>query len=257
MKIFNWLLLAVVALWGISCTGQKQLVNNYLQSVADTTASITTALPDPVIQKNDILSIRVYSMSINPATDLPYNLPEQAVAGGTGTTSSGFLVDQNGDIQYPRVGAVHAEGLTKEQLANEIQKKLEGQLTQPSVIIRFINYRVTVLGEVRSPGTFPVATERITILEALGLAGDVTEYGKKTNVKVLRENNGQREIGTLDLTSKAMFASSFYHLQQNDVVFVEQTSKKIRQQDRQSLAQEIGIATSIITAVALILNFIK
>jgi polysaccharide biosynthesis/export protein len=89
------------------------------------------------------------------------------------------------------------------------------------------------------------------------LAGDITDFGKRASVKILRENNNQREIGTVNLTSKDLFTSPYYHLQQNDVVFVEQESRKIRQQEQQNLAQQIGIATSIITAIALILNFIK
>jgi polysaccharide biosynthesis/export protein len=166
-------------------------------------------------------------------------------------------VDQNGNIEYPRLGTIHAEGLTKEQLSNAIKEKLKDQLTQPSVIVRFVNYKITVLGEVRSPGTFTLPTDKVTILEALGLAGDITDFGKRASVKILRENNNQREIGTVNLTSRELFTSPFYHLQQNDVVFVEQESRKIRQQEQQNLAQQIGITTSIITTIALILNFIK
>lgn len=259
MRTFNLLLLGVIIFCGTSCTSQKKITNNYLQNVADTTAPIIGKLPEATIQKNDILSIKVYSMSLNPATDIPYNLPEtsSAAGGATSTNSSGFLVDQNGNIEYPRLGSLHVEGLTKEDLATLIKQKLEGQLTQPSVIVRFTNHRITVLGEVHSPGTYTLPSDKITILEALGLAGDITEFGKKNNVKILRENNGQREIASIDLTSKEMFNSPFYLLQQNDVVMVEQTGRRRTQEDRQSLAQQIGIATSIITAVALILNFIK
>jgi polysaccharide biosynthesis/export protein len=257
MRIFTGLFIAVIICLASSCRVQKRTFSNYLENVADTTIPIQNNIPDPLIQKNDILSIRVYSMSINPATDIPYNLPEQAVAGGSGTTTAGFLVDQNGNIEYPRLGTIHAEGLTKEQLSNAIKEKLKDQLTQPSVIVRFVNYKITVLGEVRSPGTFTLPTDKVTILEALGLAGDITDFGKRASVKILRENNNQREIGTVNLTSRELFTSRFYHLQQNDVVFVEQESRKIRQQEQQNLAQQIGIATSIITAIALILNFIK
>jgi len=257
MRVFHVLVFAAILCWCSSCTGQRKLANNYLENIADTTITITNNLPEPVIQKNDVLSIRVYSMSINPATDIPYNLPEQAVAGSPATTTSGFLVDRNGNIEYPRLGTIHAEGLTKEQLAGLIKSKLESQLTKPSVIVRFVNYQVTVLGEVGSPGTFTVPTDRVTILEALGLAGGITDFGKKNSVKVLRETNGQREIATVDLTSKNLFDSKFYRLQQNDVVLVEQAGRKLKQQEQQNLAQQIGIATSIITAIALILNFIK
>jgi polysaccharide biosynthesis/export protein len=252
--ILSCLLLLVLA----SCSVQKNRSGlNYLENVRDTTVPLTTVVPNPVIQKNDLLSIRVYSMSIDPKTDVPYNLPEQAVAGTGGTTTSGFLVDQNGNIEYPRIGTVHAEGLTKEQLADSIKGKLSEVLKSPSVIVRFANYKVTVLGEVRSPSTYTFISERVTILDAIGMAGDISEYGRRNSVKVMREQNGKREIGIIDLTSGNMFSSPYYHLQQNDVVFVEQSDRRLRQQDRQDLFQNISLATSIITTIALILNFIK
>lgn len=256
MRIFILLCFSAIILGSTSCTTQKKAANNYLENVADTTVKDLANMPDPVIQKNDLLSIKVYSASINPLVDAPYNLPEQVTTGGS-TTSSGFLVDEKGTIEYPRLGTIQVEGLTKTQLAALIKQKLEGQLTQPTVIIRFLNYRITVLGEVRTPGTFNVPAERVTVLEALGLAGDVTEFGKKNNIKILRENNGQRDIGTVDLTSKEMFTSPYYHLQQNDVVIVDQSRQRVRQREQQNTAQQIGIASSIITAVALILNFLK
>ena len=149
------------------------------------------------------------------------------------------------------------EGLTREQLSATIREKLENELNKPTVTVRFLNYKVTVLGEVGAPSTFSVPVERITILEALGLAGDITEFGRKDNVKIVRDNNGIIEVGTIDLTSNTMFNSPFFKLQKNDVVMVEQSGRKLKQQERQEVAQQIGIATSIITAIALILNFIK
>jgi polysaccharide export outer membrane protein len=124
-------------------------------------------------------------------------------------------------------------------------------------MVRFLNFKISVLGEVNSPGSYTLPTERVTILEALGLSGDITEFGRKNNVMVVRENNGQIERGRIDLTSDSMFVSPYYRLQQNDVVFVEATGRKLKQQERQETAQQIGIATSIITAIALILNFIR
>lgn len=232
-----------------------------MQDVSDTTIRDSFRLRTPVIQKGDLLSIRVYSLAagVDPRADAPYNLPEQDGGGGGGSTIAlrGILVDQDGNINYPQLGTIHAEGLTREQLAGVMREKLQDVLDQPTVIIRFLNYKITVLGEVGSPSTFTVPTERVTILEALGLAGDITEFGRKDNVKIIRENNGQIDVGTIDLTSKDMFTSPYFKLQQNDVVMVEQNRRKIGQQERQEVAQQIGIATSIITAIALILNFIK
>lgn len=258
MRILNLLLLTATVLGAASCSTQNKAVRNYLENTRDTTLPIVSEARETTIQKSDLLSIRVYSMSIDPATDIPYNLPEEGSGNASNNNSlRGFLVNADGNIEYPRIGTLHVEGLTKEQLAGLIRQKLEGQLTQPSVIVRFINYKVTVLGEVGSPGTYSTPNEKLTILEALGLAGDITEFGKKDNIKILRENNGQREIGILDLTSKDMFQSPYYHLQQNDVVMVEQTQRRIQQQERQNIAQQIGLVTSVITAIALILNFIK
>ncbi|RYZ28321.1 MAG: hypothetical protein EOO10_09915 [Chitinophagaceae bacterium] len=241
----------------VSCQTQKGVIN-YLETTKDTTNANLINLTEPVIQKDDLLSIKVYSLSADPKIDALYNLPEQTVAGSSTTTATaGFLVDAAGNIEYPRLGTIHAEGLKKNELAKVIKNKLDTILKSPSVIVRFLNYRVTVLGEVRTPGTFNIPTERITIFEALGLAGDITEYGNKATVKIKREAGGQADIQTIDLTAKDIFTSPFYRLQQNDVVFVEQTRKKQQQQQQQTVAQQIGIATGIITAIALIINIIR
>lgn len=243
-----------------SCVTPQTITNNYLQHVNDTAGRDSSVLAPTVIQKDDLLSIRVYSFShgLDPAVDAPYNLIEEAGSGSSSSQATiGFLVDRYGNIEYPQIGLLHVEGLTRDQLADTIKQRLEGSLKQPSVVVRFLNYRVTVLGEVGGPKTFTVQTERINILEALGMAGDITEYGRKDNVKVIREVNGQREIGTIDLTSKNMFNSPYYRLQQNDVVLVEQTRRKLKQQDQTALVQQIGVFTSIAAAAALILNIIK
>jgi len=248
--------IAVIGL--ASCRTQKETVKNYFEKGADTTGINLTALADPVIQKNDLLSIKVYSLSADPRIDALYNLPEQTVVGSnSGAGTAGFLVDANGNIEYPRLGPIHAEGLKKNELAQLIKNKLDTVLKSPSVIVRFLNYRVTVLGEVRIPGTFNVPSERVTILEALGLAGDITEFGNKSTIKILRENDGQASVQSVDLTAKDIFNSPFYRLQQNDVVFVEQNRRKFQQQQQQNVAQQVGIATGIITAVALIINLIR
>lgn len=241
-----------------ACRTQKDGIRNYLEKTNDSVATNVVNIPDPLIQKNDLLSIKVYSLSAKPEVDALYNLPEQtSSAGSGGAATGGFLVDNDGNIEYPRLGTIHVEGLKKNEVAQIIKAKLDTILKSPSVMVRFLNYRITVLGEVRNPGNFNVPTERVTIFEALGMAGDITEFGSKSTVKIKRENNGQVAVQTIDLTAKNIFTSPYYHLQQNDVVFVEQTSRRLRQQEQQNVAQQIGIATSIITAIALIINFIR
>lgn len=241
-----------------SCLTQKRVAyTNYLQNAGDTAAKFL--LQEPIIKKSDLLSIKVYSTSAVPAiTDAPYNLPEQTVMGSNSASpTAGFLVDENGDIEYPRIGRLHVEGLTKAQAAAIIRKRFENDLTNPSVIVRFLNYRITVLGEVRSPNTFILPTERITILEALGLSGDITDYGNKKNVQVAREKNGSVEIGYVDLASKSLFQSPYYRLQQNDVVFVAQIKRKSEQVEQQVVAQRIGIVSGIISTLAIVYSLIR
>src|SRR5690349_11962736 len=224
-----FLLLCFAGIFAVSCTPQKAVTNNYLQYTSDTSGIQILDSAVSRIRKGDLLYIRVYSNAsgLTPQADAPYNLPESAAGGGGGSTS-GFLVDQEGNIEYPQLGLLHVEGLSRDQLALLIKDRLKGQLNSPTVMVRFLNYRVTILGEVNQPNTFNVPYEQITILEAMGLAGDVTEFGRKDNVKVIREVNGQREVGLIDLTSKDMFHSPYFRLRQNDVVLVEQTRRKFK-----------------------------
>lgn len=249
----------VLAVWLLAACGTQKNAGytNYLQNVSDSTGR-PLAVPEPAIKSGDLLSIKVYSQSADPRTDLPYNLPEQTVVGSSTTSATaGFLVNEAGDIEYPRIGRLRVEGLTKTQLAERIRKQFETELTNPSVIVRFLNYRVTVLGEVKNPGTFTVPTERITVLEALGLSGDVTDYGNKNRVRIAREKGGAVEVGYIDLTSKELFTSPYYRLQQNDVVFVEQIRRKYEQQEQQATAQRIGIITGIVSTLAIIFSVLK
>jgi polysaccharide export outer membrane protein len=188
--------------------------------------------------------------------DQIYNQPATQTTGGQ-SPLSGYLVDINGNIELPRIGLVKAEGLKKSELEEVVKAKLGAELTRPSVIVRFMNFRITVLGEVGAPGVLNVPTERLTILEALGMAGGITEYGAVKRVKVLRENNGVREIAEMDLTSKDIFNSPFYQLQQNDVVLVDQSEYKISEAQRTRTSQQIGLATGIISTIVIIIAIFK
>lgn len=249
--MFRSALVGSIILLVVACTPQQK-IPAYLEHVNDTTIVTTVQVVEPVIQKNDLLQIQVYSASVNPQVDAPYNMPLQGAGEGGGV--AGILVDANGNIEYPRVGTIQVEGLTRSQLSDIIKTRLSGQLTNPVVIVRFQNYKVTILGEVGSQGSFNVPTERLTILEAIGLAGGVSEYGKKEGVKVLREKNGVREIGLVDLTSKDIFSSPYYQLSQNDVVIVEPSNLKIQREQKAESTQRIAFALSIVTSVLFIYN---
>lgn len=258
MRPIRSLFLMLLSMYLISCGTQKK-APFYLENVKDTIPKDAVKAPDLRIQRNDLLSIQVYSISTKPeVSDALYNLPCNTA--GSQTVACGLLVDANGDIEYPRLGVIHVEGMTKQELAAEVKKRLTQPvelLRNPSVIIRFLNYKVTVLGEVGQQGIVEVLSERVTILEALGLAGGITEFGKKDAVKVLREVNGKREVGYVDLSSDSLFVSPYYHLMQNDVVTVEPTKQKRKQVDQALVTQRISFALSLVTSAALIYNVFK
>ena len=258
MKILSFLFLPIIAASLFCSSCKTQNAQGYLQDFTDTSGKVRVTYPEPLIKKNDILSIIIYSDAIDQgATDRMYNLAN--VGGGTTTTTTvtqGYLVDNEGYVQLPRIGKFKAEGLTKPQLSEEIQKKLTVQLSNPSVIVRLINFKITMLGEISRPGTISLPSEKVTILEAIGLAGDVNQYGKKDDIVVLREVDGVVEHGKIDLSSKDVFESPYYFLQQNDVVLVNPNKNKARLSD-QVFNQRLGIAFSIINMVALLYNVFR
>jgi len=258
MRFFFLFLMSVFVLMFSSCTPQR-VVYNYLEDM-DTSSKKDYFVTEPKIQKNDQLSVQISSAALDPEIDALYN-QQLTSAGGVGGQQQqmqyGYLVDQKGNLELPRIGVIHAEGMTKEQLATEVKNRLKGQLTDPTVVIRFTNFRIIVIGEVGAPGVHTVAVENLTLLEGLALAGDITEFGKKKEVKVIRENNGQRQQGIVDVTSSKMFESPYYQLQQNDVIMVEQTKYKVMQSEQQRISQQLGFALSIITSIALLYNIFK
>lgn len=262
MKFIRFVLFLVFPFYFISC-GTQQKTPNYLQNVTDTTGKGDVKIPELRIQKNDLLSIQVYSASTKPGiSDAPFNLPgsggsETAGAGTSAATPGGFLVDVNGNIEYPRLGLLKAEGLTKLQLADIIKRKInekDSVLTDPSVIIRFQNLKITVLGEVNKQGPISVPGERVTILEAIGLAGGITDFGIKNSVKVIREIDGKREAGLVDLSSNDVFESPYYNLMQNDIVLIDPTKRKQKKADQETVMRQVSFGLSIITAIALLYN---
>jgi polysaccharide biosynthesis/export protein len=259
MKLLaRFCILVSLVIYFSSCATQHA-IPTYLENVSDTSGNDAVQYIEPTIQKNDLLSIKIYSASTDPRVDAPYNLTDASSSAGGGQatpSNAGFLVDANGNIEYPRLGVLHIEGLTRTGVADLIREKLNGQLTNPAVIVRFLNYHITVLGEVGHEGSYTVPGDHITILEAIGLAGGIPITGKKSNVKVLRETNGKRETGIIDLTSKNLFESPYYNLMQNDVVMVDITKSKAKQAD-QSTNQRISLLLSIVTSVALLYNIFK
>jgi polysaccharide biosynthesis/export protein len=264
MKFLRIVFLISFPVYFISCGTQKKATPYYLDKVTDTVYKGQIVIPELRIQKNDLLSIQVYSLSTDPKADILYNFPGGSVSAGGSTGASsgggGYLVDVRGNIEYPRLGTIHAEGLTKQQLADSIKRRLTYPtvlLTDPSVIIRFQNFKILVLGQVGREGLVEVPGEKLTLIEAIGLAGGINDYGKKDKVKIMRETDGRREIGYVSLLSDSLFTSPYYNLVQNDVVFVEPTGRKEKEASDARTFAKISFALTIVTVAATLYNIFK
>lgn len=265
-----WLvILFILPILLFSCKTQKQV--QYLQGPFDTAALSQINIPEPIIQKGDLIGITAYSD--NPELTMIYNqqmntsFGSTSVQGGASQLQSstsnsqnmpGYLVDQAGNIQFQSLGMLHVEGLTKLQLSALLQDKLSKYLKNPYFNIRFINYKFTILGEVNKQGVYSVPGEKINILEALGMAGDITLYGLKDSLIVVREKNGKRSIGTVDVSRSDVFSSPFFYLEQNDVIIVKANPKKPSVSDQTTTKNLTVVATiaAILTSLSVILNFI-
>lgn len=235
-----------------SCVSTQKSV--YFNNLSDTVIAPVKGNFEPVIHKNDVLQIIVSSM--NPEDAIVFNTPSVASTGATGggTQVAGYLVSEQGFIEYPVLGQVKAAGLTKDQLTVYLRDELNNKklMKDPVVSVRFLNYRVTVLGEVSRPGVVNINNEKMSILEALGMAGDITIYGKKENVLLIRDIDGQRVIKRLNLNDNGILSSPYYYLQTNDVVYVEPTTPRVR--NANGSRQIIPIILSSISLLVVVLD---
>jgi polysaccharide biosynthesis/export protein len=257
---FSFLMVSFIT----SCGSTRQL--QYMQGGFDTAKLARYEVPAPIIQKGDLLSIMVYSD--NPTATAIYN---QSLMGGNSANattslgnnpglispvSPGYLVDELGDIQFQGIGKLHVEGLNKSQLTDLLNSRLKDFLQNPYYNIRFLNYKITIIGDVARPGVYTIPTERVNLLEALGLAGDLNITARRENIIIIREQNGRREFGTIDLRQPDLFLSKFYQLQQNDIVYVDLNKNKAAQND-QTTVRNIGLAASIVSTIAIVLTVFR
>lgn len=246
-------LVVCMAVFFTACTSTKKII--YLQDVVPLKQQEIEQKYEVIIHGDDLLAIMVNSR--DPELALPFNMPMVSYQLGSNTGGQqrvlGYLVDTNGNIDFPILGEIHVEGLTRMQLTELIKNKLiEGDLIKdPIVTVQFLNFKISVMGEVGRPGCFTISGDRITLLEALSMAGDLTIYGRRDRVGVIRENNGKRTILFHDLRSADIFNSPCYYLQQNDIVYVEPNKAKSGQS---SINQNnsIGVWVSVISLLTTI-----
>jgi len=248
-----------------SCKTQKPL--QYFGSTQIDTAKLAKiSIPEPIIQRGDLLGIVVYSDNPEATSifnQVVSNVASSQAAGQTGSgaggaassstisagpvpTMPGYLVDYAGNIQMHAIGNLKAEGLTREQLAEDIKQRLTPFLTNPYATVRIQNYRVTVLGEVARPGVINYNGDHLTILQAIGLAGDFNQYGLKDSVMLIREYNGKRQFASVDLTKSEFIETPYYYLQQNDLLIVKTNPKKPTATVEQN-TRRLAFATAIMT----------
>ncbi len=220
----------IISLFLMSCASKKDIL--YFQDIEDYNSELDVSKNEIRIQKYDMLSINVSSVDRKSAA--PFNLPAISTINSDITSASSqqrlqnYLVNNDGNIQFPVLGEINLLGKTTTEAIEYIKESLRKYIKTPIVNLRVVNFKVSVLGEVRRPGRFDVDDERITILEAISRAGDMTVFGKRKNVLVIRENDGKKTYNKLDFTSSNLLSSPFYYLKQNDVVMVSPNKAQIQ-----------------------------
>lgn len=252
MKHIYLVILVLSGLIATSCISQRKM--SYLRDVtaeyADSINLTYQPLDENYITKGDLLSIFVNAMDVEAvqAFNLPVanvqNLGSRQVSSNAGSGSlQGYWVDPEGNIDFPVLGRLHIEGMTTTQLRDTLTLLISQSVKDPIININIMNFYVTVLGEVKNPGRHAVGSQGMTIFEALGLAGDLTIYGKRNNVLISREVDGKMEFARLNLNDQAIFASPYYHIRQNDVIYIEPSNA------RAISSQNIPLYLSMVTTL--------
>ncbi|MDR0873916.1 MAG: polysaccharide biosynthesis/export family protein [Prevotellaceae bacterium] len=248
----NFFLLLLIAFALSGCRSQKEI--SYFQNIGENGGTFNKVIQqyEPKITSGDMLSIVV--SAIDPTAAAPFNLPIVSYASPNSdqlysqVTLQTYLVDKEGNIEFPVLGKLKIGGLLKSEAVAMLQKALEPHLKKPIVNIKITNYKVSVLGEVNRPGAFTIDNERVTFIDALALAGDLTIYGKRKDVMIFRENdNGEKTIAKIDLTTDQLFGTPYYYLQQNDIIYVEPNKTKAKQA---SYNPNVPIAISAVSTAA-------
>jgi len=236
-----------------SCGSKKDVL--YLQDIEKLNEQSQAMYSEPVLQPNDLLYIQVSAFDMEAVA--PFNLLSPARNLNEGNTAYrdmiGYLINKDGTIDFPVLGSVKAAGYNRQELTLKLKEALSVYVKSPIVNITLANFKVTVLGEVMHPGSYEIKDERITLLEALGKAGDLTIFGRRDNIIVLREQNGIKTHRIIDITKSDFLHSPYYFLQQNDVIYVQPNAPQINSSAyNRNAGVYISIASVIISIIVLI-----
>jgi len=256
----------VIFIFSLSISSCKVERITMLKDIPDTTTLRYIPLSGytaPVIRPDDILNITI--QVLDPQYNNILNQGNLTMSSGavTGTNStqqavvSGYLVNKDGYVHMPYIGNVYVKGLTTEQVRDTVISKISFYFKDPVVNVRFANFKVSVLGEVKNPSTFLIPNEKPTLMDALGLAGDLTIYGRRDNIMLIRDSEGKKEITRINLDSSKSISSHYFYLRPNDVVYVEASSSKVLSTDayRNRNFAIIGAALGFLTVLAARLLF--
>lgn len=232
-----------------SCASRKNIV--YYQDIDSLSKEQNLSSYEIKIQPDDLLMILV--SSDDPEAAVPFNLKTYSISNNNKAdiaraqeTVQTYLVDQNGNIEFPVLGNIKIGGLTRTEALQFMQSKITKYIKNPIINLRITNFKISLQGEVNLPGTYSVVSERITLIEALSMGKDLTIYGKRNNILVIRENNGQKTYNRVDITKSDFINSPFYYLAQNDVVYVEPNKTRVN-------SSAVGPNTSVIISAISIL----
>lgn len=253
--------LVAISIFFSSCLSNKELTQRsvYFREVTDSLLSTSAPTYQSEIQKGDILYIGVHTA--NQASAELYN-QQNFYAGSSGSVAGanmannpalGYLVNEEGEINFPFIGTMQVAGMSKTALTDTLTARIRRDVSDAVVTIRVMNYKITVLGEVNAPGSYTIPSERVSVLDVIGLAGDLTIFGKRDNIKVIREFNGKREMGELNLNDGNIFNSPYFYLRQNDIVYVEMNNRKVANADQTNM-RTISLVTGALSAISLIIT---
>jgi len=250
MKKVYFVILLLLTAWG--CTTPKNIP--YFRDLPDSvdTKIAQANFVDPKIQPDDILSVTIQTTDPQANNAVNQKLEQIGVLATSSASNagsqqvSGYLVDKNGEIELPLIGRVKVGGLSTFDARTLIREKAESYLVKPNVQVRFVNFKITVMGEVNKPAAYAFQSEKVTLLEALGMAGDLTIYGKRENVLLVRNTTDGKEMIRFNLNKSDIFKSPYFYLRQNDVIYVEPNKAKIATTDG-ARTRTITIAASVIS----------
>lgn len=250
-----------------ACRAPKDIV--YFQGIDNLTPEQLEEMAQTYsikIENDDLLSIDVAAWDPSAVTPFNPKVHTNAYAANSGSEQSNrssdnlnqytYLVDREGNINFPIIGKIHVAGLTRLELAAKLEDMISKYVDNPLVNVQLLNFKITLMGDVTQPGSYEIKNDRVSILDAIGLAGDLQLTANRKNILVIRDNNGTKETCRLDITDPAIFASPYFYLKQNDVVYVEPTKIKQRSRENSDRTFTLSLVSSVVSAVSIITGMV-